>query len=74
LVAKLIDKEIIVDNLSNGGERGFKELLTRGCIKQGKFRDRKEKETVKKFLIEIKKQSDKVCYGSEVEKNKRQTK
>ena len=72
LVAKLIDKEIIVDNLSNGGERGFKELLTRGCIKQviGKFRDRKEKETVKKFLIEIKKQSDKVCYGSEVEKNK----
>jgi len=72
LVAKLINKEIIVDNLSNGGERGFKELLTRGCIKQviGKFRDRKEKETVKKFLIEIKKQSDKVCYGSEVEKNK----
>ena len=72
LVAKLIDKEIIVDNLSNGGERGFKELLTRGCIKQviGKFRDRKEEEIVKKFLIEIKKQSDKVCYGSEVEKNK----
>lgn len=72
LVAKLIDKEIIVDNLSNGGERGFKELLTRGCIKQviGKFKDRKEEEIVKKFLIEIKKQSDKVCYGSEVEKNK----
>ncbi len=72
LIAKLIDKDVLVDNLSNGGERGFKELLTRGCIKQviGKFKDRKEAETVKKFLIEIKKQSDKVCYGSEVEKNK----
>ncbi len=68
-VAKLLNKEIILDNLSCGGEKGFKELLKRGSIKKiiEKLRDRQEEETVKKFLVELNKNPKKVCYGSAVE-------
>jgi len=68
-VAKLLDKEIVIDNLSSCGEKGFKELLKRGSIRKiiEKLRDEQEEKTVKKFLVEIKKNQNKVCYGSAVE-------
>ena len=68
-VAKLLDKEIVIDNLSSSGEKGFKELLKRGSIRKiiEKLRDEQEEKTVKKFLVEIKKNQNKVCYGSAVE-------
>ncbi|RLJ02264.1 MAG: hypothetical protein DRP10_01820 [Candidatus Aenigmatarchaeota archaeon] len=68
-VAKLLNKEIVIDNLSSSGEKGFKELLKRGSIRKiiEKLRDEQEEKTVKKFLVEIKKNQNKVCYGSSVE-------
>lgn len=68
-VAKLLSKEFTLDNLSCGGERGYKELLKRGSIKKiiEKIRDKREEETVNRFLTEIKKNPTKVCYGSAVE-------
>ncbi len=68
-ISKLLDKDIVLDNLSYSGEKGVKELLKRGSIKRiiEKLRDRQEAEIVKKFLVEIKKNPAKVCYGSAVE-------
>ncbi|MCK4429580.1 MAG: pelota family protein [Candidatus Aenigmarchaeota archaeon] len=70
-IAKLLDREFTLDNLSCGGERGYKELLKRGSIKKiiEMMRDKKEEECVKRFLVEIIKNADKVCYGTELEKN-----
>lgn len=70
-IAKLLDKEFTLDNLSCGGERGCKELLKRGSLKKilEMIRDKKEEECVSRFLVEIIKNPGKVCYGSELEKN-----
>ncbi len=68
-ISKLLDKDIVLDNLSYSGEKGVKELLKRGSIKRiiEKLRDKQEVETVNRFLTEIKKNPAKVCYGSAVE-------
>jgi len=75
-IAKMINKEVFIDSVSNIGEEGFKELVKRGTIKKimNKLREEKEKKLIEKFLIETKKSPEKTCYGSEVEKNKSRVK
>ena len=71
-IAKSVEKEVFVDSVSRVDEQGFKELAKRDVIKKiiKKLREEKEKKLIERFLVEIKKNPEKVCYGSEVEKNK----
>jgi stalled ribosome rescue protein Dom34 len=70
-IVKLTEKEMFVDNIYNINEKGFEELLKRQSIKNiiKKLREERERKLVEKFLVELKKNPEKVCYGEEVEKN-----
>lgn len=70
-VIKLLNKEIVIDNLSSTGEKAFNELLGRGSIRSvlEKLRGKKEEDIFNRFFIEMKKNPEKVFYGSSVEEN-----
>ena len=71
-IAKSVEKEVFVDSVSRVDEQGFKELAKREVIKKiiKKLREEKEKKLIERFLVEIKKNPEKVCYGNEMERNK----
>ena len=65
----VMKRRVTKDNVSRVDEKGFSELLKRNSIRRviEKLRERKEKERVERFLVEIKKNPEKICYGREVE-------
>jgi stalled ribosome rescue protein Dom34 len=75
-IAQLVNKEVFIDTVSNISEEGSKELVKRDVIKKiiNKLREEKEKKLIERFLVELKRNPEKICYGSEVEKNKERIK